>query len=60
MYFSGSRRVGAGLDHAWAAERTARGMATFLVQPDPHDGLQAEHLTDVSTWDARLPRARAG
>ncbi|MFK0188881.1 HAD domain-containing protein [Streptomyces rubiginosohelvolus] len=48
-----------GLDHAWAAERTARGMATLLVQPDPHDGLQTEHLTEVTKWAAQLPIARA-
>ncbi|MFJ8097848.1 HAD domain-containing protein [Streptomyces griseofuscus] len=42
------------LDHAWAAERTARGMATFLVQPDPHIGLLAEHLAEVMEWVGRL------
>jgi hypothetical protein len=48
-----------GLDHAWAAERTARGAATLLVQPDPHLGLQPDHLTEVTKWVARLPAARA-
>ncbi|WP_217141248.1 HAD domain-containing protein [Streptomyces sp. AC627_RSS907] len=48
-----------GLDHAWAAERTAKGTATLLVQPDPHLGLQPEHLTEVTTWASQLPRARA-
>ncbi len=37
-----------GLDHEWAAERSARGVATLLVQPDPHLGLQPEHPTDVT------------
>ncbi|MFD4573500.1 HAD domain-containing protein [Streptomyces sp. NPDC058417] len=47
------------LDHAWAAERAARGTATLLVQPDPHLGLQPEHLTEVTTWAAQLPAVRA-
>ncbi|GGZ20812.1 hypothetical protein GCM10010365_46420 [Streptomyces poonensis] len=48
-----------GLDHEWAAERTAKGTATLLIQPDPHLGLQPEHLTEVTTWASRLPTARA-
>ncbi|GAA2131361.1 HAD domain-containing protein [Streptomyces synnematoformans] len=48
-----------GLDHAWAAERIAKGTPTLLVQPDPHLGLQPEHLTEVTTWVAQLPTARA-
>ncbi len=47
------------LDHEWAAERTARGQATALVQPDPHVGLLAEHLVEVLAWAALLPVARA-
>ncbi|MFF3763878.1 HAD domain-containing protein [Streptomyces sp. NPDC001922] len=47
------------LDHTWAAERTARGTATLLVQPDPHLGLQPEHLTEVTKWAAQLPTVRA-
>ncbi|MCW8219179.1 HAD domain-containing protein [Streptomyces griseolus] len=47
------------LDHAWAAERTAKGVATLLVEPDPHLGLQAEHLAEVTTWISQLPAARA-
>ncbi|WP_181802332.1 HAD domain-containing protein [Streptomyces shenzhenensis] len=47
------------LDHAWAAERTAEGTPTLLVQPDPHIGLQPEYLTEVTTWVAQLPVARA-
>ncbi|GHB22936.1 HAD domain-containing protein [Streptomyces chryseus] len=43
------------LDHTWAAERTTRGMATLLVQPDPHIGLQAEHLAEARAWMERLP-----
>lgn len=38
------------LDHEWAAERTARGAATLLVQPEPHVGLQPEHLAAVMAW----------
>ncbi|MFI0190842.1 HAD domain-containing protein [Streptomyces sp. NPDC017082] len=48
-----------GLDHAWAAERTAHGTATLLVQPAPHLGLQPEHLTEVTTWVSQLPAGRA-
>ncbi|MFF1479589.1 HAD domain-containing protein [Streptomyces sp. NPDC058301] len=47
-----------GLDHAWATERTTRGSATLLIQPDPRAGLQAEHLTEVRTWAERLPAVR--
>ncbi|MDT0457017.1 HAD domain-containing protein [Streptomyces sp. DSM 41527] len=46
------------LDHAWAAERTARGAATLLIQPDPRTGLQAEHLAEARTWAGRLLTAR--
>ncbi|EKX67516.1 HAD domain-containing protein [Streptomyces ipomoeae] len=42
------------LDHAWAAERTARGVATLLLQPEPHIGLQAEHLAEVLAWAGHL------
>lgn len=48
-----------GLDHEWAAERTAGGAATLLVQPDSHLGLRPEHLTEVMTWLGRLPALRA-
>ncbi|NGO69280.1 HAD domain-containing protein [Streptomyces boncukensis] len=44
-----------GLDHEWAAERTARGPATLLVQPASHVGLRAEHLAEVRAWAERLP-----
>ncbi|MET9664014.1 hypothetical protein ABZY19_01460 [Streptomyces sp. NPDC006475] len=47
------------LDHAWAAERIAKGPATLLVQPDPHLGLQPEHLTEVAAWISQLPTTRA-
>ncbi|MFE1173930.1 HAD domain-containing protein [Streptomyces sp. NPDC058773] len=43
-----------GLDLDWAADRTARGTATLLVQPDPHVGLQPEHLAQVTTWAAQI------
>ncbi|MGW3653305.1 HAD domain-containing protein [Streptomyces sp. NPDC000878] len=47
------------IDHEWAAERTARGQATTLVQPDPHVGLLAEHLVEVLAWAALLLVAQA-
>ncbi|MFG2350758.1 HAD domain-containing protein [Streptomyces phaeochromogenes] len=47
------------LDHEWAAERTARGQATALVQPDHHVGLLAEHLAEVLAWAALLSVTRA-
>lgn len=46
------------LDHEWAAQRTAGGAATLLVQPDPQIGLQPAHLAEVTTWVSQLP-ARA-
>nr|WTB30659.1 HAD domain-containing protein [Streptomyces sp. NBC_00830] len=42
------------LDHAWAAERTAHGAATLLIQPDPRAGLQAEHLAEARAWAGQL------
>ncbi|MEU4999690.1 HAD domain-containing protein [Streptomyces sp. NPDC021622] len=48
------------LDHVWAAERTARGPATLLIQPHQHVGLQPEHLAQVTAWAARLPLSRTG
>jgi hypothetical protein len=47
-------------DHEWAAERSAHGQATTLVQPDPHVGLLAEHLVEVLARAALLPVTRAG
>ncbi|MEU7279636.1 HAD domain-containing protein [Streptomyces sp. NPDC045431] len=47
-----------GLDHAWAAERTTRGSATLLLQPDPRAGLQAEHLAEARAWAERLLAVR--
>ncbi|WP_262701834.1 MULTISPECIES: HAD domain-containing protein [Streptomyces] len=46
------------LDHTWAAERTTRGPATLLIQPDPRAGLQAEHLAEVRAWAGRLLAVR--
>ncbi|MFG2936527.1 HAD domain-containing protein [Streptomyces sp. NPDC048282] len=48
------------LDHSWAAERTARGAATLLVQPDPRAGLQAEHLAEAREWSGQLLAVRSG
>jgi hypothetical protein len=42
------------VDHAWAVERTAQGHATLLLQPDPHLGLQPEHVSEVRRWAAQL------
>ncbi|MES9504827.1 HAD domain-containing protein [Streptomyces sp. NPDC000609] len=42
------------LDHTWAAERTARGRPTLLVQPDPRIGLQSGHLAEVREWARRV------
>jgi hypothetical protein len=47
------------LDHEWATERSARGQATAVVQPDPHVGLLAEHLIEILAWAARLPVTQA-
>ncbi|MFK4143850.1 HAD domain-containing protein [Streptomyces sp. NPDC004065] len=46
------------LDHAWAAERTASGALTLLVQPEPHAGLQAEHLAMARAWAGQLLATR--
>ncbi|MFJ9177068.1 hypothetical protein [Streptomyces sp. NPDC102360] len=42
------------LDHEWAAQRTAAGAPTLLVQPGAHTGLFPEHLLTVVTWAASL------
>ncbi|WP_443075061.1 hypothetical protein [Streptomyces sp. NBC_01435] len=42
------------LDHTWAAERTARGRPTLLVQPNPRIGLQPGHLAEVREWARRV------
>ncbi|MER5887860.1 hypothetical protein ABT160_28925 [Streptomyces sp. NPDC001941] len=38
------------LDHLWAAERSAAGHPTLLVQPDPYRGIQPVHLAQVRSW----------
>lgn len=48
------------LDHAWAARRTARGLPTLLVQPEPRDGLCADHLCQVVTWAGQLAAVSTG
>lgn len=40
-------------DHVWALRRTAAGIPTLLVQPDPYVGLRPEHLLTAVTWAAR-------
>lgn len=47
------------LDHEWALERTTRGAATLLIQPNPHLGLSPDHLTLAGAWARQLLRARA-
>ncbi|MFD6309764.1 HAD domain-containing protein [Streptomyces nigra] len=47
------------LDHEWAAERTAHGQATALIQPDPHVGLLTEHLVEALGRAALAPVAPA-
>lgn len=42
------------LDHTWAAERTAHGRPTLLVQPDSHTGLRKSHVATVQDWTSRL------
>ncbi|MFE7548054.1 HAD domain-containing protein [Streptomyces gardneri] len=42
------------LDHTWAAERTARGFATRLIQPVPHSGLTQDHLSQALAWAASV------
>ncbi|MFF1690879.1 MULTISPECIES: HAD domain-containing protein [unclassified Streptomyces] len=49
-----------GLDHAWAAERTTRGSATLLVQPDPRIGLRDEHMACVRAWAEQLITSPSG
>ncbi|MFG2877370.1 HAD domain-containing protein [Streptomyces sp. NPDC048337] len=49
------------LDHTWAAERTARGCPTLLVQPDPYVGLQPAQVAAVESWAAgRILRRAQG
>ncbi|RPF40167.1 hypothetical protein EDD96_3920 [Streptomyces sp. Ag109_G2-6] len=48
------------LDHTWAAERTAQGHPTLLVQPDPHHGLQPHHLAEVREWASHQISFAAG
>ncbi|MFG2527295.1 hypothetical protein [Streptomyces sp. NPDC048516] len=43
------------LDHEWAARRTAAGLPTLLIQPDPHVGLLPEHVARTLEWASGLP-----
>ncbi|MFJ7272907.1 HAD domain-containing protein [Kitasatospora sp. NPDC098663] len=48
------------LDHQWAIDRTTFGNPTLLIEPDPHAGIQPEHITDALEWASNLtPTARA-
>ncbi|MDH6109478.1 hypothetical protein P3T36_000249 [Kitasatospora sp. MAP12-15] len=40
------------LDHQWAADRTAFGNPTLLIQPHPHTGIQPEHVMAALEWAA--------
>ncbi|WP_316519904.1 HAD domain-containing protein [Kitasatospora brasiliensis] len=42
------------LDHQWAADRSAFGNPTLLIQPDPRTGIQPEHITSALEWAASL------
>ncbi|MCX4750014.1 HAD domain-containing protein [Kitasatospora sp. NBC_01287] len=42
------------LDHRWAADRTAFGNPTLLIQPDPNTGIQPEHVINALEWAASL------
>ncbi|MGW3232973.1 HAD domain-containing protein [Kitasatospora sp. NPDC001095] len=42
------------LDHRWAADRSAFGNPTLLIQPDPRVGIQSEHITSALGWAAAL------
>lgn len=46
------------LDHTWAAERTAAGLPTLLVEPDPYVGVQPEHFEHITAFVAALGSAR--
>ncbi|MYV90208.1 hypothetical protein, partial [Streptomyces sp. SID1034] len=37
-------------DHSWAAERTAGGHPTLLIQPDPSTGLRPSHISEARRW----------
>lgn len=47
------------LDHAWAAERTALGHPTLLIQPHPCEGLQPSHLDKALEWAVLCRRAKS-
>ncbi|MCC9308433.1 hypothetical protein LN042_15275 [Kitasatospora sp. RB6PN24] len=42
------------LDHQWAADRTTFGNPTLLIQPDPHVGIQPEHIMTALEWATSL------
>ncbi|MEV6046463.1 hypothetical protein [Streptomyces xanthochromogenes] len=46
------------LDHEWAAARSGRGLPTLLIQPDPCNGLEPEHLAVIHGWAAAWPSPR--
>ncbi|MGY4952198.1 hypothetical protein [Streptomyces sp. NEAU-L66] len=43
------------LDHEWAARRTAAGLPTLLIQPDPFIGLLPAHVARMLEWASALP-----
>jgi hypothetical protein len=46
-------------DRDWARARTAEGIPTLLIQPDPYAGIQAEHAECIRRWalTVKLPRS---
>jgi hypothetical protein len=45
------------LDFQWAADRTADGHPTLLIQPDPYVGLQPGHIRTALDWATGLGAA---
>ncbi len=45
----------ASADHDWAKARSASGYPTLLIQPDPHQGIRAQHTEAIRRWTLTLP-----
>jgi hypothetical protein len=45
-------------DHDWARTRTASGLPTLLIQPNPQDGIQPHHIELVRQWALQQRSAR--
>ncbi len=48
------------LDHQWATDRAAAGCPTLLVEPDPHTGLQPDHVMAALEWAIDLTSSKDG